>query len=72
MMKRNKAKNNPWGAIVGLSTWCLATLAGVWSGLEPDVILARGVVAGMTVGLITSIFVRFLSSVLVQESQRRK
>lgn len=72
MMKKNKTRGNPWGAILGLCAWCLATLTGVWSGLEPDVILVRAVVAGLGVGLITSILARLLSNLLVQEGQRRK
>jgi len=72
MVKRNKTKTNPRGAIFGLSAWCLATLIGVWSGLEPDVILARAVVAGLVVGLITAILARFMSNLLIQESRRRK
>ncbi len=72
MVKRTRTKMNPWGSAVGLLTACLATLIGVWSRLDPDVILARAVAAGLTVGLITSILVSLLSSVLIQESQRRK
>ncbi len=72
MVNRNKTQTNPWGAIVGLFVWCLATLVGVWSGLEPDVILMRAVVAGLTVGLITVILSRFLTGLLAQEDRRRK
>lgn len=72
MVKRNKTRTNPWGAVFGLSAWCLATLIGVWSGLEPDVILTRSVVAGLTVGLIASVLARLLSGLLVEESRRKK
>jgi hypothetical protein len=72
MMKRNKTSSNPWGAILGLCAWCSATLTGVWSGLEPDDILVRAIVAGLVVGLIASILARLLGSLLVREGQRRK
>jgi len=72
-MLRNKRKQRtPWGAIVGMSTWCLATLVGVWSGLEPDVILTRAVVAGFAVGLAAAILARFLGGLMVDDGRQRR
>jgi hypothetical protein len=42
----------PWGRTTGLLAACLATLIGVWRGLDPEVILARAVSAGIVVGVL--------------------
>lgn len=45
----------PWGSAIGLLAACLATLVGVGSGLEPDVILLRAAVAGVVLGCAAAV-----------------
>jgi len=55
MARAAKAQRIPWGRTVGLLTACLATLIGVCSGLDPDVILLRAVVSGVALGVLACV-----------------
>jgi hypothetical protein len=55
MTRSGKAQRIPWGRTVGLLTACLATLIGVGSGLDPDVILLRAAVSGVTLGVLARV-----------------
>lgn len=50
--RKNSERSTPWGRVCALLAACFATLVGVASGLEPDVILLRSLLAAVAVGFV--------------------
>jgi hypothetical protein len=54
ILRRRIRRNGSWSTIIGLMTACVATLIGILSGLEPDIILWRSLTSGVLMGLLCS------------------
>ncbi|MCA9177442.1 MAG: hypothetical protein KDB14_23315 [Planctomycetales bacterium] len=68
MKRREDAR--PWGTLLGLMASCLATLAGVAAGVDPDVVLLRALQAGLAAATIWTV-ARLVFLTVLEASTKR-
>jgi hypothetical protein len=61
-------RQQPWGRVCGLLGACIATLAGVFQQVDPDVILIRAAVCGSVVAVCVYAFRSVVNSFEAEDS----
>ncbi len=49
--------DRPWGRLAGMLGGCYATLAGMWAGLDPEIILVRALIVAVVISVATRVVV---------------
>jgi hypothetical protein len=61
-------RRQPWGRACGLLGACVATLAGVFQHMDPDVILVRAVVSGSVIAAAVHLVRSLINAFETEES----
>ena len=69
-MRNENGSKNPWGMVAGLLTFALVVLIGVTRGLEPLVVLQRGLMGAAAMAFIVAVVVQLLGVAMAPRKRR--